>query len=220
MFMKIFRLSYFLLPYSTTSPALATLKQCLHYDPDSKQCLPAHRLVKSLDRSFKALDEALTEENWNRVIEILVGSTPSTGLAVKFDEALATHTSPKVLSLPPGLPFRPPAKTSPKREHILRSLCRAYTNLKEPSKAEPWCEALLQMDGKENDVDGLIGRGEALMKKEEWEDAIRVLEKAFEASGRSSRDVGTHSLSLPWHSLTYIPLLIRSTNVFKRHKSF
>ncbi len=190
LFMKIFRLSYFLLPYSSSSsPALATLKQCLYYDPDSKQCLPAHRLVKSFDKSFKALEQALSEENWNKVVELLVGQPSGTGLAAKFDEALATHTSPKALSLPTGLPFHSPVKTSPKRALILRSLCKAYTNLKEPGKGESWCEELLRMEGMENDLDGLVGRGEALLKKEEWDDAVRVFEKAFEASGRSNRDV-------------------------------
>ena len=49
----------------------------------------------------------------------------------------------------------------------------------------------LQKDGLENDADGLVGKGEALLKQEEWEDAVRVFETAFEASGRSSRDVCT-----------------------------
>ncbi|KAJ3477994.1 hypothetical protein NLI96_g10079 [Meripilus lineatus] len=189
LFMKIFRLSYFFLPYSNTaSPALATLKQCLHYDPDSKQCLPAHRLVKSFDKTFKSLELALSEENWTHVIQILVGGSPETGFVFKFDDALSIHTSTKVLPMPAGLPPLSPRKTSPKRELILRSLCKAYTNTKDFRKAESWCDDLLRMDGLENDVDGLIGKGETLLKKEEWEDAVRIFEKAFEASGRSSRD--------------------------------
>ena len=39
------------------------------------------------------------------------------------------------------------------------------------------------------DVDGLVGRGEKLMKDENWEEAVRVFDRAFEASGRSSQDV-------------------------------
>jgi DnaJ family protein C protein 3 len=45
------------------------------------------------------------------------------------------------------------------------------------------------MPGMEEDEDGLVGRGESLLLKEEWEEAVRVLDKAFDASGRSSRDV-------------------------------
>ncbi|KAI0337169.1 TPR-like protein [Trametopsis cervina] len=188
--MKMFRLAYFLLPTSSsTSSAMSALKQCLHYDPDSKQCLPAHRLVKAMDKSFKKVDEAVAAEKWTTVIEITIGSDPSSGLAARFDEALATHTTPESLGLPPNVSPRPAKLTSPRREQILRALCRAYTNLKQPAKGEPWCEQLLQMDGLEKDTDGLVGRGEALLKKEEWEEAVRVFEQAFESSGRSNRDI-------------------------------
>ena len=47
------------------------------------------------------------------------------------------------------------------------------------------------MDGRENDADGVIGLAEALFSKEEWEEAVRVLERAFEASGRQDREVRT-----------------------------
>ena len=44
--MKSARLGYFLFPYNSpndpTSPAMSTLKQCLHYDPDSPKCLKMH----------------------------------------------------------------------------------------------------------------------------------------------------------------------------------
>jgi len=48
------------------------------------------------------------------------------------------------------------------------------------------------------DVDGLVGRGEKLMKDENWEEAVRVLDRAFEASGRSSQDVSRVALSVPF----------------------
>ena len=194
MLMKIFRIAYFLLPYgsSSSTAAMSALKQCLHYDPDSKQCLPAHRLVKSFDKSFKKLDDALAAENWSAVISLLSGDA----FATKYEEALGTHLTQAALDLPPYVPIRPAKKTSPRREQILRSLCRAYTNAKQFKSADEYCSELLAMDGLENDPDGLIGKGEALLKQEEWEDAVRVFEKAFEASGRSSRDVSVINPSL------------------------
>lgn len=41
----------------------------------------------------------------------------------------------------------------------------------------------------ENNLDGLIGRGEARLKAEEWEDALRAFEQAFEASGRNNQEI-------------------------------
>lgn len=185
--MKIFRLAYFLMPYdpSSSTTAMSALKQCLHYDPDSKQCLPAHRLVKAFDKVFKKLDDALQAENWALVIKLLA----TDGFVSRYEEALTTHVNPPALDLPPYIPLRPASKTSPRREHILRSLCRAYTNTKQFDKGEAYCSDLLEMDGLDGDADALVGKGEALLKREEWEEAVRVFEKAFEASGRSSREI-------------------------------
>lgn len=55
------------------------------------------------------------------------------------------------------------------------------------------------MYGCENDVEGLVGRAEVLIKKEEWEEAVRVLEKAFDQSGRSRRDVSLSYCRLWFH---------------------
>lgn len=215
--MTIFRLSYFGLPYgpSSSTSAMSALKQCLHYDPDSKECLPAHRLVKAFDKSFKKLDEALAADNWSAVVNLLVGSDPAAGFAAKFGDALSTHTSPAALNLPAGIETRPAAKISSRQEQISRSLCRAYVQLKQPAKAEPWCEQLLAMDGLENDVDGLVGLAEVALKQEEWEDAVRIFEKAFEASGRSNRDVSANLSNV----VSLLTCGTRSTHAFKGPKS-
>ena len=39
------------------------------------------------------------------------------------------------------------------------------------------------------EVDGWVGKGEALLAREEWEEAVRAFERAAEGSGRSNRDV-------------------------------
>ncbi|EMD31819.1 hypothetical protein CERSUDRAFT_119389 [Gelatoporia subvermispora B] len=196
-FMKIFRLSYFFLPHTSPSQsaALASLKQCLHYDPDSAQCLPAHRIVKSFDKNFRKLDKYLSEENWRAVVELLAGESAESeqkAFAAKFETALAEHTSRAALHVLPSIPLPDARKVSPRRETILRALCRAYVKLGQAKQGERWCDALLQMEGMDKDADGVIGRAEALMIKEEWEEAVRVLERAFEASGRSNREIHQH----------------------------
>ncbi|OSX60668.1 hypothetical protein POSPLADRAFT_1070782 [Postia placenta MAD-698-R-SB12] len=181
--MKIFRLSYFLGPYNLgeQSTALNTLKQCLHYDPDSSECLPAHRLVKSLDKSFKALEKHLAAEDWRAIVKLLASPAEGgkDGVLSSFDVALEAHTKRGALGLPAVVPTPSAKRTSPRRAVLLR----------DPKKGERWCEALLGMEGMQDDADGLLGRGEALLAKEEWEEAVRVLERAFEASGRSSREI-------------------------------
>ncbi|KAG6872257.1 hypothetical protein C0995_011516 [Termitomyces sp. Mi166 len=194
----IFRLSYFLL---SPSPApLNNLKQCLHYDPDSKPCLTLHRLLKSFDRNFAELEELQVKEDHRGIIALLAGPVKGKkgDFLNKFDEALKEHTD-RAQILPPQLAARqhtpeiplPDAfKTSLRRQELVRALCKAYTQVgTRKEMIGKWCEELLGMQGCEEDVDGLVGKGEVLMGKQEWDEAVQVLSKAFKKSGQSNRDI-------------------------------
>ena len=41
---------------------------------------------------------------------------------------------------------------------------------------------------------GLVGRGDKLMTEENWEEAVQALSAAFEATGRSDREVSMRGL--------------------------
>jgi len=45
------------------------------------------------------------------------------------------------------------------------------------------------MDGLDNDSDGLVGKAEALLAREEWEESVKMFEKAFDSTGHSNRDI-------------------------------
>ncbi|KAG9219635.1 hypothetical protein CCMSSC00406_0006043 [Pleurotus cornucopiae] len=186
---RIFRLSYFFLPPSPSS--MSTLKQCLHLDPDSKPCLTAHRLVKAFDKAFAKLEQLLASEDWKGVVTLLTSSGKANDLAKRFDDAMQSNTAREQLLEHPSsaVPLPDPTKSSPRRKEIVSALCKSYVKLGNVRSGETWCEELLKMDGAGDDPDGLVGRGEALLKKEEYEDAVRAFEKAFESSGRSNRDI-------------------------------
>lgn len=243
---RIFRLAYFLLP---PSPApLNTLKQCLHYDPDSKTCLSERRMLKAFDKSFAQLDELLGKDDWKGIVKLLLSTSGGkTGdLWRRYEQALLENVGQEaeVLPLVPqtllqaSMPAPAPTavkkklpkihlplatKISPQRQKLVRALCKSYTHLADIAKSsleykaqmERWCDELLTLDGCNEDVDGLIGRGEALLGKEEWEEAIRVLERAFESSGRSDRDVSSERLFLS-RLLTY---LFRSMGDCNEHRN-
>lgn len=219
--MRIFRLAYFLLPPSQSTSShtshLAPLKQCLHLDPDSPSCKPAHRLVKTLDKGFVKLDKHIQDNDWIGVVKHVAGSSkefPGNGFASTFEDALEKHGSPELFASSSSIPIPDVRLSSPRRAHILRSMCRAYTKLNLPKKGEVWCDALLAMSEDalktatemmsegSADVDGWIGKGEALLVREQWEDAVRAFERAAEGSGRSDRDVSATSFSLIDHLLT------------------
>ena len=171
---------------------MANLKQCLHYDPDSKPCLSAHRLVKSFDKNFKKLDELMAAEDWRGIITFILGpvpkdatlTTPGSGFLAKFEGAVVPDAAPSV-----NVAIPPPKKASPRRAAILRALCRAHVQLRQARAGEQWCDELLRMVGNEKDIDALLGKGEALLAREEWEEAVRTFERAWEASGGGNREV-------------------------------
>lgn len=182
--LRIARISYFLLPSS--DQAQSTLKQCLHFDPDSKPCASLHRQIKKFEKSFSKLTDLLDASKWVEVIKLVYGSSTSEsgdGFLSQFDVALTEAAS--TLDLPPSL--ADVQKTSPRRQTLVRALCKAYVSTDQFRKCEKWCEELLSMSS--DDMDGLVGRGEAARAREDWEEAVRALEKAFEMSGRSNNDI-------------------------------
>lgn len=176
--LRISALSYFLSPPS--AQGLQSLKQCLHFDPDSKPCKAAHRQLKALDKLFTQLEKA--GEDAKQVLKIVIPE--GTGLAAKFDTALTEAMAALDVPLPASVV---PAKMSVRRATVWRAACKAYVQLNDVRKGEKWCAELLRMDG--DDLDGLVGSGEAALKNEEWEEAVRLFDRAFEASGRGSHDI-------------------------------
>ncbi|KAJ8580799.1 hypothetical protein M405DRAFT_25593 [Rhizopogon salebrosus TDB-379] len=83
--------SYFLFPPSQSPSYLSPFKQCLHLDPDSPSCLPAHRLAKSLGRGFSRLIKLMGADDWKGVLKHIVGSakdSPGDGFARTFQGSL------------------------------------------------------------------------------------------------------------------------------------
>lgn len=115
---------------------------------------------------------------WRQAIRILDGDE---GLLAKFDHNL-DHSEYVV-------PFSPRTKSASRLE-LYAMACKAAVggNDLKKDRGIKWCEETLTIDP--DNVDGLVGRGERLLNEEKWEEALRVLEHAFEKTGRSSQDVG------------------------------
>lgn len=175
-------IAYFILG---SSSATNHIKQCLHYDPDSKPCKRMHKLLRSLEKDTAKARNFVEGSTWRQALKVLEGDD---GLLSRFDEAFeeASSTVDGVNYLPPQ--FSPRAKSQSRLE-LLALACKAAVNANElgRDKGTRWCEETLAMD--ENNIDALVGKGERLMKDERWEEAARTLERAFENGGRSSQDV-------------------------------
>lgn len=165
-------LTYFLLPPSTQ--AMAALKQCLHSDPDSKLCLKTHREIKQFDKQFAKLQTFEEGSMWASIIKHV---TAAEGLAAKFDAALTARL--ELFALPESVDA---LKMSTRRHTLYSAACRAFVQHGQIKRGESWCTELLRMDP--DAVDGLVAKAELALAAEDFEDAVRQFERAFEASGR------------------------------------
>ncbi|CAD6580379.1 MAG: hypothetical protein TREMPRED_002722 [Tremellales sp. Tagirdzhanova-0007] len=122
--------------------------------------------------------------SWRPALKLLDGED---GLLARFDLSLdeASVAQDGLIYLSPQ--FSPRTKSRSRLE-LFALACKAAVNANELGKHKGmrWCEETLIMD--ENNIDALVGRGERLLKEEKWEEAVRVLERAFENGGRSSQD--------------------------------
>ncbi len=118
---------------------------------------------------------------WRQAIKILDGEQ---GLLERFEQAMEASSE--------YLPSRfDPMNKSQKKLEIYALACRAAVGANVMPKVTKWCDITCHMDPE--NVDALIGRGERLLKDENWEEAVRVLNKAFDNQGKTSQDVGEKS---------------------------
>lgn len=120
-----------------------------------------------------------------QAIKILDGED---GLLARFDKALqdASMEQDGKIWLPPTLR---PNETSESRLHLYALACKAAVGANDFTKSRgmKWCDETFAMDDQNSDA--LIARGEKAMKEDNFEEAVRMLEKAFEVTGRSSQDI-------------------------------
>lgn len=169
---QLANIAYFMLGSQT---AISHIKQCLHYDPDSKPCKKVHKLLRGLEKKAAQVRNFVDGGNHRQAIKLLDGPD---GLLASFEAGLESA----------GIPSKLTTRHSQARLDLYALACKAAVGANDFTKrGARWCDITLEMD--ENNVDALIGQSERLMKEENWEAAVRVLEKAFEQSGRSSQDV-------------------------------
>jgi DnaJ family protein C protein 3 len=174
---RLAHVAYFILG----SPAATNhIKQCLHYDPESKRCKKAHRLLRSLEKDTAKLRNFAEGGSYRPAIKILDGPD---GLLARFDAALDAAVADGVIHA--NLHAR---EKSELRSTLYALACKSAVGANDMTKrGTKWCDEALAMDDK--NLDALSMRAEKAIKEEKFEEAVRILESAFEASGRSSQDI-------------------------------
>jgi DnaJ homolog subfamily C member 3 len=171
--LRLARLNYLYLG-EDSERGLQPIKQCLHYDPDSKPCKVAFRAFRALEKDRSRARNHMESGQWRAAAEVLTGKT---GLIEKVRAAIADAVEQG----------DPDAARAVLLTQMLGDACKALVRSGNAKTATATCEELLKRDP--DNVDGLVARGEDLIRKEEYEEAVRVLTDAFEKTGRSSQDV-------------------------------
>lgn len=185
---------------NTGTSALTPIKQCLHFDPDSKACKKLFRALKSLEKDLSKTRNFIEASTWRLALKLLDPKATPQGkeqslidrVKVLLDEyardTTTGTTSTKDEGVEDGLKFDLPSQAA---SQLLTTLyawtCKAYTNLPSTRLAKPFCAELLKRDPEH--VDGILGMAESSLKEEDYEEAVRLFNKAFENSGSSDRAI-------------------------------
>lgn len=160
--------------------AMANTKQCLHYDPEQKRCKKLHRQMKKIDKDIKKVETDLDAERFATATNNLIGTATRKGVISEIDAPY--ETLEKELNA---------VGKMPKRLHLkcYELACKIFSNQKQKDneKINKWCSATIDIQG--DHVDALLGRGEAKLRENDFEAAVRDLEAANEASGGQNNRV-------------------------------
>ncbi|KAI9247441.1 hypothetical protein BDA99DRAFT_525928 [Phascolomyces articulosus] len=156
--------------------ALSQLKQCLHYDPEQKQCKKFFRQIKKMDKEINKAQDDFDAKRYATAANKMIGTSSSKGIVTELDEPYDALVKELDVS------------SLPKRLHIkcYELACKiAAENRKD--QIDKWCSATLGLE--EDNLDALINMGDYKLKQNEFEEAVRVLEKANDVSGGQNNRV-------------------------------
>lgn len=177
---QLSQIAYFLLG---SENALNHIKQCLHYDPDSKPCKRVHKTLRSLQKDTTKARNFVEGSQWRQAIKVLDGQD---GLLARFESAYEEAVGAEGF-LAQKVP-RQAKSTSQARLDLYALAVKAAVGANDFGKrTNKWSEIVLAMD--EDNVDALVAKGERLLKDESWDEAVRTLSRAFELTNNSSQDV-------------------------------
>jgi DnaJ family protein C protein 3 len=151
------------------------VKSCLHYDPEDKQCKTLFRFIKRIEKEIKKATELQQQSRYATALNLLIGS--KSGIVNEIEEPLKQlETQLEATNLPKGLLLR-----------VYSLACVIASEGKDSHRAEQWCTATLELNP--NHQEALFNRGESKLNDNDFEGAVRDLEKAFEVSGQQDNRI-------------------------------
>ncbi|CEP10711.1 hypothetical protein [Parasitella parasitica] len=160
-----------------TERALTQVKQCIHYDPEDRQCKNLFRFIKRIEKEITKSAEAQKGQRYATALNGLIGTGTKSGIVNDIDEPFQRLAND----------LQAPAL--PKRLHlkIYSIACELSAKQKDTDKADKWCRLTLELDTQNKEA--LAHLGEMKLNANDFEGAVRDLEQAFEASGQQDNHI-------------------------------
>ncbi|KAL2135682.1 hypothetical protein VTI74DRAFT_7363 [Chaetomium olivicolor] len=148
---------------------IASIRKCLHSDPDSKECKRLLKIEKMVEKVVAKVTKALEKNQHMTAVRQLVQTKDGEGLIKEVKDQVHVLREDGTI---------PKAAGNALIARLVGMACQSYyeTNSK---KAKEYCEESLQLD--ETAFYGLLYRAKQQLDAEEFEASINTLRKAGEA---------------------------------------
>ncbi|KAL2752253.1 hypothetical protein ACRALDRAFT_1078264 [Sodiomyces alcalophilus JCM 7366] len=144
---------------------MAQIKKCLHSDPDSKPCKQLLKQQKAIDKILGKVSKAFEKNQPMTGVKLLIDTADDNGLISSIkaqDEDLRQKG------------FIPPRAPSRLYARVVEMACEGYYEMN-GKKTKQYCGDALALNP--DSFFGLLYQARDLMAREEFEDAVRTLQK-------------------------------------------
>ncbi|KAL2151539.1 hypothetical protein VTH82DRAFT_6637 [Thermothelomyces myriococcoides] len=148
---------------------MASIRKCLHSDPDSKECRKLLNAEKRMEKVYQKVTKALGKSQYMTAVRQLVPSGEGEGLIKEVKDQVHVLREDGII---------PKAAGNVLVARLVEMACQAYYE-SNSKKAKEYCDESLKYD--ENALYGLLYRAKHLMDAEEFDESVNTLRKAAEA---------------------------------------
>jgi len=160
-----------------TEKGIKHVAQCLQSDPDSKACMKLRRREKNLEKDLKKVRSYFERRQFATASKLLIDrGADDPGLLKEVKQDFADYVAQGYIypNVPQGL-----------YASLVEQTCEAYVEMGNLKKGTPYCTEALQLNP--DSLYGLIHKGQTQLEADDFDDAVRTLEKAQENHQQSQK---------------------------------
>ncbi|KAI6429848.1 hypothetical protein MCOR03_003173 [Pyricularia oryzae] len=151
-----------------TKDGLTHIRKCLHSDPENKVCKKLLKQEKAINKVLEKVDKAFSKKQPMTGTKMLIQNKEDPGLINDIKEEVETLRKDGII---------PSKAPNALLTRVVELACQGYYDMNS-KKAQEYCEEAIKLN--EDSVYGLLYKAKTQEEAEDYEAAIRTLEKASE----------------------------------------